>query len=589
MLENEAKGWYGSYSLIGRSMVERFQILLKKDEILSNKIKKIALRDFFADDDYLLAEKNNNNKKGKKHKKIEIDIFSESFDKKKKEKTKKKIDEKKIKQTDLCTATPKYDLKEKYKYHQTHHGEFNNKLIRIQQNEIKTLASYNPKMDFIWKKIITGPQWKLLKGRRIMYKSNNINIDKSLNGKKNNHLNNNKGLVADNNSKKCDSMDKQTKRGYLPTSYDLRIRTDKAFIQKIDLKKVKNKSNNNIINNSEENFYNNDKKNNLNKNLNIIVPFKDKISMTPNKSKYANTLVNNNNKYISTYTNNFHSTQTKKVLNSENFSRNTNNNLNKINGDESNLKKKLENKNINYTTPIKKEKDKKILNHTIDFSKGLSRPPNIFFSQKQIQITHPFSNPSYKLIEPRSLTMVSYSKKTKGKTTPKKFKGVDPHFFFDADKVINKINNHKEVNAPNFNIMAGRSVDDGPLPSFMVKLCDRKSLEIITDKGLKMNNYANIDFQSNYSTFHPKKSFNKCINYTLYKKEREKVEEELKKINKEIYGDNKLERMIEKYADDNKNKDNYNDNNNFDFITLKTFKRSKNDSENRNKPLAFRF
>ena len=240
-------------------MVERFQILLKKDEILSNKIKKIAIRDFFADDDNLLAEKNTNNKKGKKHKNIEIDIFSESFDKKKKEKTRKKIDEKKIKQ-DLCTATPKYELKEKYKYHQTHHGEFNNKLIRIQQNEIKTLASYNPKMDFIWKKIITGPQWKLLKGRRIMYKSNNINIDKSLNGKKNNHLNNNKGLVADNNSKKCDSMDKQTKRGYLPTSYDLRIRTDKAFIQKIDLKKVKNKSNNNIINNSEDNFYNNDKK-----------------------------------------------------------------------------------------------------------------------------------------------------------------------------------------------------------------------------------------------------------------------------------------------------------------------------------------
>jgi hypothetical protein len=428
-------------------------------------------------------------------------------------------------------------------------------------------------MEFVWKKVITGPQWKLLRGRRKLYKSNDNNkLDKSLKRKKNNLLNDKDHI--DDNIKKFDSMDKQTKRGYLPTSYDLRIRTDKAFVPKMQLKHLNNKSNINI-----EESNDNDKKNN--KNSNNILSFKDKISMTPIKSKCINNL---DNKYLSTYTNNFHMAQTKKILNPENCSRNINNNLNKINENQLNSKKKTENKNSNYNTPIK---NKKILNHTIDFSKGLSRPPNIFVSQKQCQITHPFSNPSYKLIEPRSLTMVSYSKKTKGKTTPKKFEGVDPHFFFDADKVINKINNHKEVNAPNFNIMAGRSVDDGPLPSFMVKLCDRKSLEIITDKGLKMNNYANIDFQSNYSTFHPKKSFNKCINYTLYKKEKEEVEEELKKINKEIYDENKFTKMIEKYAEDNK-KD-INDNNNFDFITLKTFKRNKIDKESKNKPLAYRF
>jgi hypothetical protein len=97
MLENEAKGWYGSYSIIGRSIVERFQILLKKDEILSNKIKKIAVRNFFTDEENLTTEKTSNNKKGKKCKKLEIDIFSETFDKKKKEKTKKKYRRKKNK------------------------------------------------------------------------------------------------------------------------------------------------------------------------------------------------------------------------------------------------------------------------------------------------------------------------------------------------------------------------------------------------------------------------------------------------------------------------------------------------------------
>ena len=576
MLENEAKGWHGSYSVIGRSIVERFQMLLKKDEILSGKLKKVTIRDFFTDDE------NKNTIKTKKNKKVkDIDIFSESFDKKKKEKTRIKIEEKKMKQADLCASIPKYDLKEKYKYHQTHHEDFNKKLMK--QKEIKTLSSYNPKMDFIWKKIITGPHWKFLKGRKIRFKYNeeNIKLSKSIKekGVKNNL--NNKGLMP-NNIRKLDSMDKQTRRGYLPTSYDLRIRTDKAFIPKIKINQRKNKSNN-TNNNSEENNDNNDKKN---KNSNSSIILKEKISITPNKSKYIHTFENNNTPgYLNTYTNNFNFTQSKKLLNTDNFSRNINSNLNKINKKVLNLKKKLENKNLNFS-PIKA--DKNILNHTIDFSKSLSRPTNVFLTQKQIQITHPFFNPSYKLIEPRSLTMVSYSKKTKGKTTPLKFEGIDPHYFFDADKVINKINNHKEVNAPNFNIMAGRYLDNGPLPSFMVKLCDRKSLEIITDKGLKMNNYANIDFQNNFSTFHPKKTFNKIINYTLFKKQKEEVEEELKKINKEIYGDNKLKKMIEKYGEnDSKTKD-YNDNN-FDFITLKTFKRNKINSETRNKPLAYRF
>ena len=39
MLENEAKGWYGNYSKIGRNIVERFQLLLRKDEIISGKEK----------------------------------------------------------------------------------------------------------------------------------------------------------------------------------------------------------------------------------------------------------------------------------------------------------------------------------------------------------------------------------------------------------------------------------------------------------------------------------------------------------------------------------------------------------------------
>ena len=184
--------------------------------------------------------------------------------------------------------------------------------------------------------------------------------------------------------------------------------------------------------------------------------------------------------------------------------------------------------------------------------------------------------------------MVSYSKKIKGRSNPKKFIGVDPHLFYDADKVINKINNHKEVNAPNFNIMAGRNLDKGPLPSFMVKLCDRKSLETMTDKGLKMNNYANNDFHINFSDFRPKKSFNKLVNYTLFKNDNEFVEKELKKINNEIFGELKFKKMIEKYSvDESKNKD-YSGTI-IDGITLKAIKRSEIISRVRNKPLAYKY
>ena len=573
MLENEAKGWHGNYSVIGRNIVERFQLLLRKDEIISGKSKKIIVKDGFSTENK--DEKSVERKKIKKNIK-EIDIFSESFDKQKKEKMKLKEEEKKIKQSDLCASTPKYEFKEKYKFHQSHHGDLKNKLVNNKQNNIKTLAGYTPKMDFIWKKAKAGPNWKLIKGRE---ETNNddINLNKDIKVKSG------KSFITKNkfskNIKKFDSMDKQTRRGYIPIFYDLRIRTDKAFIPKNKIKlNIKKRYNNNS---SELNGTDNSNKKSDYKSL-----IKNKFSITPKKSKYLNISENNNKGYLNTFTNNFQLTKNNKLLNTD-FSRNKVKflNISKKNLKLLNVRKKIENVNYDFS-PIKL--DKNILNHTIDFSKILPRDTNFFLTQKSNQTSQPMSNPSYKLIEPRSLTMVSYSKKIKGRSNPKKFIGVDPHLFYDADKVINKINNHKGVNAPNFNIMAGRNLDKGPLPSFMVKLCDRKSLETMTDKGLKMNNYANNDFHINFSDFRPKKSFNKLVNYTLFKNDNEFVEKELKKINNEIFGELKFKKMIEKYSvDESKNKD-YSGTI-IDGITLKAIKRSEIISRVRNKPLAYKY
>jgi len=560
MLENEAKGWHGNYSIIGRNIVERFQLILKKDEILSGKMKKKYVSGFNFGDE--VSEDNKKNRKNK-----DVDIFSDNYDKQMKEKLKIKNEEKKIMQAELCTSKTKYDVKEKYKYHQSHHSDlitFNDKLVKIKEKNGTGLANYNPKKDFVWKKVITGPHWELLKGRK--NSKNNISLNKDRKGKGGNFYLTHKAFESN-----SITMDKQTKRGALPTFYDLRIRTDKPFLSNDKIKLV----NNSINSNTSETINNN----NSIKNKNSIISVKEKISKTPNKSKFISIYdSNNNNAYLNTYTNSFSS---KKVLNKGNLSRNKN----IINNTHYKLKlrKRLEDKNLNCSSM--KETNKNSINHTIDFSKTLPRDLNFFLHNKG-QVNHPISNPSYKLIEPRCITMVSYAKKIKGKASPKKFVGVNPHIFFDPDKVINKVNNHKETIAPNFNIMTGRNFDSGPLPSFMVGLFDRKSVETMTYKGLKMNNYANVDFQNNYSTFHPKKSFNKVINYTLLNNDKESIDEELKLINKEIYGNKKLEKLIEGYSSDNTNKE-YNENQ-FDAITLKSIKRSKDNSV-RNKPLAFRF
>lgn len=48
MFENEAKGWHGSYSSLGRISAEKFPMILIKDQILEGKNKKENKRFFFT-------------------------------------------------------------------------------------------------------------------------------------------------------------------------------------------------------------------------------------------------------------------------------------------------------------------------------------------------------------------------------------------------------------------------------------------------------------------------------------------------------------------------------------------------------------
>ena len=539
MFENNAKGWYGSYSVIGRNLVQRFTLILRKDEILSGNLKKAYFGDYFSTDDNQIEEENNNKKKKG------IDIFSEEYDKLKEEKIRMKNEEKMVKKANLCTHQ-RVPEKERYKFHQQHHQETERNLILRKRKDLKNLVSYHPKLDFIWKRTVTGPKWQLLKGRNLIDSNKNKAKDneKSKDKDKNNNF-----LV--NYIFKSIPMHKMTRRGTLPINHDSRIRFDMPFRPK------------NIIVEEKENdkLPINDKIKNVKTPKNNIIKtnFKlEKINTSPENKN------NNNKRYLKTYNNNF-------LINHSKNLESPKKKFNKSVDSKSILKKSL---STNKKESFKKLLDKNTFNRTIDFSKILPRNLNVFVHKKVDYNTPSYSNPSYKLTEPRCISMVSYNKNIRDEIVPKKFEGIDPQIFRQPNKALDLVNNHKKISAPNFDIMSGRNQNEGPLPAYMINLWDRRSIETMTEKGLKMNHYSDSEFyNTNYSIFKPKKSFNKMINYTILKNDNEKIDEELKNINEEVFGNKKLKKLIENYSKDDKEA--ANNQINFDVISLKSYKRER--------------
>ena len=99
-------------------------------------------------------------------------------------------------------------------------------------------------------------------------------------------------------------------------------------------------------------------------------------------------------------------------------------------------------------------------------------------------------------------------------------KGIEPSIYNDQYKYLEFINNHTRCVPPNLDKMMARPKDDGsPLPVYMKGCVSREACNITTDVSLKMNNFAEGKFLSNYTSFWPKKSFNKMINLNLLNSE----------------------------------------------------------------------
>ena len=145
--------------------------------------------------------------------------------------------------------------------------------------------------------------------------------------------------------------------------------------------------------------------------------------------------------------------------------------------------------------------------------------------------------PNYSLVRERALTMAVYDKPVPVRSKVKYMKGVHSGIMFNPDLVIDKVNNHIESKSPNFKLMTSRPSKKGsPLPSYMQKNVDRKSVYIINDKSLEMNNYPNGKFMSATTSFWPKKSYNNIINLNLMrsKKFKEKDTDEALENKKEL-------------------------------------------------------
>ena len=464
MLENEAKGWYGSYSLAGRRSAEKFNNILHKNEILKGDNKRIKIPDMFAPDE---MKPNHANDK--------LDIYQiyslDSASLKKKIKQKYDDEEKQSKDKPI----KKFSL-----FFHNRHCSLENKRVGLTTYE-PGCTRYSPNYNYIWPKLITGIKWDAQMGRKKKkvqidnrdFIINNLeNYDKyvinsgfvkcfvNMNNKKKKKLLLKKNIIINNSINNRNKLNNFNTKGTSKTSnnfYNINKSYDVTNVNKAtNLADKKNKSDNNFI---DEYISQNLKLNNYgNTDINFFT-----------KSKLLKNNKNKKNLYLE-------STQDEE-------------NTSKINL-------------LKSSGPVP------------NFSKIPSR-------EKKFKSYHieniPFVFPKYSFVQERSLTMAVYKKEKPVKNyKPKPFKGMILGLDYDPDKVFEKYNNHQSPKVPKFKNMTSRPNKKGsPLPSFLQKVYDRSASYLTTDKSLKLNNFAEGKYIPADNSFFPKKSYNKIINVKI--------------------------------------------------------------------------
>ena len=292
---------------------------------------------------------------------------------------------------------------------------------------------------------------------------------------------------------------------------------------------------------------------------------REKYPLFKKKNNYVDTFYISHHNYLSNIKKKEHECLTER-----------NNSKKKKHSGEKKKKKTKINKSDESKKEISKDKskttDKKKDIKLMSINKGLSRNRN--HMEKKLEGVGPICTPNYKLVEPRSLSMVVYNLPQKKKIITNRMEGIESYFLYDPNKALKYTSNYKACNSPNLAIMLGRNNTDikDHLPIYLRSINDRNSLEFLTEKALIMNGYLGNDMINDYSSFNRKKSHNSFINYNILKGCTNIKETKLDRLNQKFRFKNKIRNIMEFYS---KNLDCQNIlryHNQFDGITFKTMK-----------------
>ena len=549
MIQNDAKNSYGAFSNMGKNTAKIFSNIKKKDILLNPQSKaknKQCIIDFLKRNNYHTIEddieketKKNNNDELEDSQSDEIDeendIFSLSYKNPKKNKKQKK------KKKGVFSCFHRLNAAD-FKFHDIHI----NKIKHETEKPIPSCTKYAPNTNLIWKRTITGPKWEKMGKRKDIFKHDDTKY----------YLNHENIL---NNAGHCFiNMDKQTMRGDIINSQNLRVSSARAFSRNdkkyMTINNLKSKCDTNFnINKNINNKWG--KENNSTfrtKSMKSMKSIKSMKSMKSIKSlakkKSSSKFLNINYKTTATgnSANKNFNTISKSFNEESDFNSDDENNISSELNDSYQLYKHYYLKQIRpYSTINKKDTsyiktenkiNNKSNNESISSKKLNKRPKtaNKYFVKKMNHKHHikgpefdkiipreyfdnlfqhgtaliPFSTPNIQLIKERTLNMVFYERPTYLKKLVKTMQGINLGEYMDNKKLF--------IRVPEFDKMKARPSDNGsPLPIYMKGQVSRDSCNKTTEKSLQMNNFANGKFFDGFNTFIPKKSFNKLVNLNL--------------------------------------------------------------------------
>jgi len=595
LIKSDAKGYFGAFSKAGKNSAEILVNIRQKDRLLNpqkyrkdnksvvNFLKRNGYHNIYGDDEMIKMIKDNELDESQiEEVEEEIDIFkmedkkpSENLPVKKKPKIKKKELVKYFHRTGSGA----------YKFHDLHRQKGN----KIEEYKTPNCTKYNPNKNSVMKRTLVGPKWEKLRARLPLFRTDNTKF----------YLNHEDPLK--NIGGNFIDMDKQTMRGDLIESHDVRILTYRPFIpkmkknktyQKMDKSKIDEEENKSDIMESEYSEFNktnpimlaknNTTNNSTYKSKQKRVQSAVTTSTRPQTGRPKNltTLTSNNSKQINNTSNSIggrNITSISRNLNANNLtplnrslseekdieiysvsSSELNDSYNQFkNVYQKQIKPKNENQNIqnkdkrrySYKSSHNSSMRNKQTNNFINKKQGIKKRPKSSTVNRKLNINRkvvhknrikgpdfdkaisreyydnltdhgatliPFSLPNFKQVRERPLTMVIYERPTYKKKKTAEIKGITPDMYNDIYRYLESINNYKKTVSPRFDKMTARPpMDDSPLPVYMKGEVSRGACEMVTDTTLKMNNFAEGKFISSYTSFWPKKSFNKIVNLNL--------------------------------------------------------------------------